>query len=61
MAVTQVDCAGAGGHEYICLSGDNKPTVGVAENALLLEADTGDFYYYSNKSWSKVGGNSESV
>ena len=57
MAVTQVDCAGAGGHEYCGLSTDNKPTVGVAENAVFWELDTGDFYYYSNKTWSKVGGN----
>ena len=57
MAVTQNDCGGTGGHEYICLSSDDKPTVGVAENALLLEVDTGDFYYFSDDTWSKVGGN----
>ena len=36
MAVTQNDCGGTGGHEYICLSSYDKPTVVVAENALLL-------------------------
>lgn len=57
--VTQVDCAGAGGHEYCGLSTDQKPLDGVAMNALFLELDTGDFYYYTGTEgteWSKVGG-----
>lgn len=41
--------------QYMCLSSDDKPTEGVAENALLLELDTGDFYYFANDGWSVVG------
>ena len=42
---------------YECLSTDDpKPTEGVATNALLLELDTGDFYYFDGTAWAKVGG-----
>jgi len=42
---------------YECLSTDDpKPTEGVATNALLLELDTGDFYYFDGSAWAKVGG-----
>lgn len=43
------------GADYRCLSTDTKPTE-AEENALLLEVDTGDFYYYTDGSWAKVGG-----
>ena len=56
MAVTQNDCAGVGGHEYSGLSTDAKPTAGVAINALFLELDTGDFYYFDGDAWQEVGG-----
>lgn len=57
MAVTQNDCAGVGGHEYSGLSTDEKPTNGVAVNALFLELDTGKFYYFDGGYWQEVGGN----
>ena len=45
------------------LSTDTKPTtfewmgqrIVVPTNALFLELDTGDFYYYSGTTWKKVG------
>ena len=40
--------------DYRCLSTDTKPE-DAAEKALLLEVDTGDFYYFSNGEWAKVG------
>lgn len=40
--------------DYRCLSTDAKPSE-AGENALLLEVDTGDFYYFSNGEWAKVG------
>ena len=43
------------GLDYRALSTDNKPTEAKA-NALLLEVDTGDFYYFDGESWRKVGG-----
>lgn len=53
MPVTQID-----GDDYKGLSTDEKPTGElVLENALFLELDTGDFYYYTKGGgWSKVGG-----
>lgn len=42
--------------ELCGLSTDTKPTEGVATNALFLELDTGDFYYYDGTAWAKVGG-----
>jgi len=41
---------------YQCLSTDEKPTENVPLNALLLELDTGDFYYFDGSDWAKVGG-----
>jgi hypothetical protein len=41
--------------DYKGLSTDTKPT-DASENALFLEVDTGDFYYYHAGDWSKVGG-----
>lgn len=41
--------------QYMCLSTDNKPE-DAAINSLLLELDTGDFYYFDGDSWEKVGG-----
>lgn len=42
------------------LSSDEKPTeIGgkpIQDNSLFLELDTGDFYYFNNGTWSKVGG-----
>lgn len=45
------------------LSTDTKPTtfewmgqrIVVPTNALFLELDTGDFYYYDGTTWKKVG------
>ena len=42
--------------EYRGLHSDSKPTTGVATNALFLELDTGDFYYFDGSNWAKVGG-----
>lgn len=42
--------------ELAGLSTDTKPTDGVATNALFLELDTGDFYYFDGTAWAKVGG-----
>ena len=41
--------------DYRCMSTDNKPTYADV-NALLLEVDTGDFYYFDGEDWGKVGG-----
>ena len=38
-----------------CESTDEKPT-NVAVNTLMLEMDTGDFYYFDGTAWQKVGG-----
>lgn len=46
-------------YEYKGLSTDTKPTFGIPVNALFLELDTGDFYYFDGTSWSKVGGGDE--
>lgn len=43
------------GEEYMGLSTDEKPAdAGV--NAVFLELDTGDFYYYTGEEWAKIGG-----
>ena len=42
--------------EFRGLSTDSKPTAGVETNALFLELDTGDFYYFDGENWAKVGG-----
>lgn len=41
--------------DYRCMSTDSKPTYADV-NALLLEVDTGDFYYFDGENWGKVGG-----
>lgn len=41
--------------DYLGLSTDTKPT-DAATNALFLELDTGDFYYFNGTVWAKVGG-----
>ena len=41
--------------EYKGLSTDSKPT-DCAINSLFLELDTGNFYYFTGATWSKVGG-----
>ena len=43
------------GCQYEGLSTDTKPTEADV-NALFLELDTGDFYYFDGSQWSKVGG-----
>ena len=43
------------GLDYRALSTDDKPTEAKA-NALLLEVDTGDFYYFDGSEWAIVGG-----
>ena len=41
--------------EYKGLSTDQKPTdCGI--NSVFLELDTGNFYYFTGATWSKVGG-----
>lgn len=41
--------------QYMCKSTDNKPTEAEI-NTLLLELDTGDFYYFdTDETWKKVG------
>lgn len=46
--------------ELIGLSTDTKPSTingyEIGVNSHFLEADTGDFYYFSSGSWAKVGG-----
>ena len=44
--------------DYRCMSTDGKPTCADV-NALLLEVDTGDFYYFDGEDWGKVGGTTE--
>lgn len=39
--------------DYRGLSTDTKPT-DADINALFLEVDTGDFYYYDGSEWAKV-------
>ena len=59
MAITMNDCRQADDHDYKGLSTDQKPVEDVAINALFLELDTGDFYYFTgdeNTPWAKVGG-----
>lgn len=41
--------------DYLGLSTDTKPT-NAETNALFLELDTGDFYYFDGTAWAKVGG-----
>ena len=41
--------------DYRGLSTDEKPTDETRENALFLEVNTGDFYYFHNGTWAKVG------
>lgn len=48
--VTRVNC-----YEYKCLSTDTKPTFEVQTNSLLLELDTGKFYYFDGTAWQEVG------
>ena len=42
------------GADYVGLSTDTKPA-DVHLNALFLELDTGDFYYYDGSDWLQVG------
>lgn len=46
--------------QFVCLSTDEKPTAlpGYTDDlkySLLLELDTGDFYYYDGAAWTKIG------
>lgn len=41
--------------DYRGMSTDTKP-LDAAVNALFLEVDTGDFYYFDGTAWAKVGG-----
>lgn len=41
--------------DYRGKSTDVKPTQNVDNNALYLEVDTGDFYYFNGTNWAKVG------
>lgn len=40
--------------DYVGLSTDVKP-IDAAVNAMFLELDTGDFYYFAGEDWLKVG------
>lgn len=42
--------------EYSGLSTDTKPIEGVDLNALFLELDTNDWYYFDGTEWQPVGG-----
>lgn len=42
--------------DYLCESTDTKPTADIPVNTLILELDTGDFYYFTGTEWAKVGG-----
>lgn len=44
--------------DYRGMSTDDKPA-DADINALLLEVDTGDFYYFDGENWDKVGGTAE--
>lgn len=43
-----------GEYEFKGLSTDTKPTT-CGVNSLFLELDTGDVYYFTGETWSKVG------
>lgn len=45
--------------DYKGLSTDEKPTEDVGMNALFLELDTGDFYYFDGEQWNKIGESAE--
>ena len=45
------------GADLRCVSGDTKPAAAPV-NTLILEVDTGDFYYFDGTDWQKVGGDS---
>ena len=57
---TKSQSDGSAYFELAGLSTDAKPSsfqgYNVAYNSLFFEQDTGDFYYFSNGSWAKVGG-----
>lgn len=45
--------------QYMCKSTDSKPAEAEI-NTLLLELDTGDFYYFdTDETWKKVGAGEE--
>ena len=37
------------------LSTDTKPTEGIGVNSKFTELDSGDTYYFTGETWSKVG------
>ena len=41
--------------EYKGLSTDTKPTETAPVNALFLELDTGNVYFFNGSTWAKVG------
>lgn len=41
---------------YVCVSTDDKDALDVPENTIVLELDTGDFYFFDGTNWQKVGG-----
>lgn len=43
------------GADLRCESTDTKPA-DAPVNTLILEVDTGDFYYFDGADWQKVGG-----
>lgn len=53
--ITSANAPTAAPAEYMGLSTDTKPT-NLGTNALFLELDTGDFYYFDGENWAKVGG-----
>lgn len=55
MVTVKNDSAVLGITELCGLSTDTKPTEGIAVNALFLELDSGDFYYFDGAAWAKVG------
>ena len=55
MAVTRNRYDLQGDTIYQGLSTDSKPTDGVPLNALFLELDTGNFYYFDGSEWQSLG------
>ena len=45
--------------DFRCLSTDEKPTEGIEENAIALEVDTIDLYYFHDGAWTKSGGEND--
>ena len=54
--VTYDDCKQFGEHSLKCVSGDDKPTEGIAVNSTCWELDTNKHYYFTGEAWAEIGG-----